>query len=135
MSPNNDVITMPDSVSAPPIPTPSRPSDAGEVDAVLAAFGLGRRFYPVGVYFLYSPIIVFFSWQMFILTFAAWQPEWRCRGNASNEFSNSTTPSSFSRSSSSLNFTFDDANCSAEFSATAEENLVVEWNLVSAGWK
>lgn len=55
--------------------TPTTDNSAANVDAILSSFGICRVFYPVGVYFLYLPIIAFFSWQMFILTFAAWEPD------------------------------------------------------------
>ena len=96
---------------------------AADIDAILSSFGICRGFYPVGIYLTYLPIVAFWSWQMFILSFAAWEPETRCAMNVSLEERNCT-------------FSLEDCakkgeNCSLEFDAKPEESLVVEWNLVS----
>ena len=117
----------------PPVPPPSAPAPpcaARDVDAVLSSFGIRRRFYPVGVYFLHFPVIAFFSWQMFVLTFAAWEPESHCATNLTRVEENCTRDNNNNNNN---NCSHDEMeNCTRVFDASPEESIVVEWNLVSA---
>ena len=122
--------------------------EAADIDAMLSSFGLWRRFYPVGVYLFYSPIIAFYSWQMFVLTFAAWEPEFRCDGvggdyNASgsgSRYDNVTGGGTGGMTKGATNDVSRGVNSSdgerrridnCSFAATPADSLIVEWNLVS----
>ena len=76
--------------------------------------------------FLHFPVIAFFSWQMFVLTFAAWEPESHCATNLTRVEENCTSDNNKNCSHDELE------NCTRVFDASPEESIVVEGNLVSA---